>query len=495
MKEDFSYKHIFKTTFLFGFVQVFNILVKLGTNKAIAIFLGAEGMGIIGLFNSTINLLKTGCGLGISQSAVRNISEANSCLDNNSHSRIISVTNKVLHITALLGSIITVILSPWLSIWTFGDKSFTIAFIWLALVVGMNILMEGKLAILTGMRQLRALAKASMIGSSVGLVTSVPFYYFFGKAGIVPSIFITAFSALFFSIFFVNKIKYKNSKLALKELFMEASPLVKMGIALMLASFLFSIASLVISAYIRHKGGLSNVGYYQAGTTIISGYFGIIISALTTDYYPRIAAVNKNNQLLNEELNKQSLVSLVFICPLIVAFIFLMSHFIKLLYSESFMPTIDYIRFAVFGMLIRICSNQVEMILVAKFQIKIYLILQFFYRMSDILLNVYLFKLFGLKGTGFCYIIIGIIYFIIVQLVVYKLYSINYNMRFLKIFLIVLIVSLITAFINNYDNEVIKNIGGCFMTLLSLSLSIIVTKSIFNIDVFGIVLTKFNLKK
>ena len=40
-----GYKNIFKTTFLFGFVQVFNIFVKVGINKVVAILLGTAGMG------------------------------------------------------------------------------------------------------------------------------------------------------------------------------------------------------------------------------------------------------------------------------------------------------------------------------------------------------------------------------------------------------------------------------------------------------------------
>ena len=42
-----GYKNIFKTTFLFGFVQVFNIFVKVGINKVVAILLGTAGMGVI----------------------------------------------------------------------------------------------------------------------------------------------------------------------------------------------------------------------------------------------------------------------------------------------------------------------------------------------------------------------------------------------------------------------------------------------------------------
>ena len=115
-----SYKNIFKTTFLLGFVQIFNILVKVITNKIVSVLLGAEGMGTIGIYNNTIDLLKSGAGLGISQSAVRDISAANSNGDKESFSRIISVTKRIVMFSGLLGIIITIILSPWLSRWVMG---------------------------------------------------------------------------------------------------------------------------------------------------------------------------------------------------------------------------------------------------------------------------------------------------------------------------------------------------------------------------------------
>ena len=52
-----GYKNIFKTTFLFGFVQVFNIFVKVGINKVVAILLGTAGMGVISLFQYAVSFL------------------------------------------------------------------------------------------------------------------------------------------------------------------------------------------------------------------------------------------------------------------------------------------------------------------------------------------------------------------------------------------------------------------------------------------------------
>ncbi len=92
MAEKTSYGTIFKTTFLFGFVQVFRAAVAVINNKLVAILIGPEGMGLIGVFNSTIQMIQTGAGLGINQSAVRDVAEANGTGNNDRVSRIIKVT-------------------------------------------------------------------------------------------------------------------------------------------------------------------------------------------------------------------------------------------------------------------------------------------------------------------------------------------------------------------------------------------------------------------
>lgn len=58
-------------------MQVFNIVMKAAINKAVAILLGTEGMGVISLYNSAVNMLRTVAGLGIPQSAVRDVLRQN----------------------------------------------------------------------------------------------------------------------------------------------------------------------------------------------------------------------------------------------------------------------------------------------------------------------------------------------------------------------------------------------------------------------------------
>lgn len=70
-----SYSHILKYTGIFGGVQGLSILIGLVRNKFAALLLGTAGMGLVALFNSTINMVVSATNFGIPTSGVREISE------------------------------------------------------------------------------------------------------------------------------------------------------------------------------------------------------------------------------------------------------------------------------------------------------------------------------------------------------------------------------------------------------------------------------------
>lgn len=487
-----SYGTIFKTTFLFGFVQVFNIFVKVILNKVVALLLGAEGMGIIGIYNSAVNLLKTGAGLGISQSAVRDISEANSSGNEGKFSHIISVTNKVLFFTSLLGALATILLSPFLSEWYFNNKTYTIAFLWLSIVVAINIMSEGQLAILKGMRRLRELAKSSMYGALVGLVSAVPFYYCFKERGIVPSLIMTAFASLFFSNLYVRRIKYSRIKLKLKEVFKDARPMVKMGVALMLVSFIAALFDMIVAAFISRNGSLADVGYYNAGATIITGYFGIVITSMSTDYYPRISAVHNNNEQLANEMNRQSEAGLILMCPLAVLFIFLSPFFIDILYSKDFYATINYTDYAIIGTVIIVVSNCMGMILLAKQASNIYIFSVLGQRI--ILLGIYIIAYIklGLMGLGLAYICTGFVHILFMTLILRHFYSIKLSNRVYKLLISVLVLTLISIIFRKINLAVLRYTAGCAVLIASCITSVIYMKKYMNINILNKINTKLH---
>ena len=360
----------------------------------------------------------------------------------------------------------------------------------IALVVSLNIIDEAKQAILKGMRQLRALAKANIIGATTGLFTTIPLYYMFGFDGIIPSLLIASIVALFVSNYFVNKIGYDALQLPLHEIIKTATPMIKMGTALMAVTLIQYIVSLVIITFIRCKGGLEDVGLYNAGNVIINGYFGMIITALMTDYYPRIASVNNDNEALQDELNKQSLVSLVLTCPMFVLFMALLPIFIQMLYTSEFIPAVQFVKWSIYFTLITAVSNQIDMIIIVKFRPKIMLTLCIIIRFVQVLLSVVLYSIWGLEGLGIAYLLLGVLHLIMMSGTVYYLYRIRLSKQFIKVGCVVLFFAISSSLIQTSLDGYIYYFSSLLLFILSMWYSLHTAKVMLSMDFLKIIINR-----
>lgn len=490
MADQAGYKNIFKSTFLFGFVTIVTIIVQVIQNKVVAVLLGPEGLGAIGIFQNSANMIRSGAGLGISESAVRDIAEAHATNDKNRFSKIISITRTVVLFTAGLGVLVTVALSTCLSDWTFNSNEYIIWYILLSFTVAFKILSDGQLAILKGMRQLKRLAKATIIGSVLGLITSIPFYFLFGNNGIVPSLIVTALVAFLASNHYVSKIEYNKTRFRLKQMFHEASMMIKMGVALMLVTFIGLVFNLIISGYIAHHGGLADVGYFQAGTLVITGYFGVIITSMRTDYYPRISAIHNDNKALRDEFNKQSETGLVLVFPCAILFIYLSSFFVRVLYDSGFAPANDYLDYAFIGTLITIVSNCLGMILLVKQAAKIFLWSILIQRIILLAIFMFLYDLWGLKGLGLAMIYLGLQNLLVSATIMYWKYRITINRRVIFLLCLVIGMTLITLSLRILSSPILNYTGGGITIMFSLIFSYIYTKKRLGIDVIKSILCR-----
>ena len=412
-----GYKNIFKTTFLFGFVQVFNIFVKVGINKVVAILLGTAGMGVISLFQYAVSFLSVSCGLGINQSSIRDISEARERGENSQIDLTVSFIKSIIRYTSLLGVVVTICLSPVLSRWTFGNGNYTWSYIALSLVTGGLILIQGYRAINTGMRQLRNMALSNLWGSAIGLLAALPFYYYLGDKGIVPSLIVSTFATLAISKFYADKVKYNRVSLTFKETLLKSSGTIKMGISLMLMNMML----------ISMHGGVETVGIYQAGATIVVSYFAVIISAMSTEYYPRICGINDDDARLAQAVNAQSETGLIIGLPLIVSFVFLVPYFLRILYSDAFLSASQYTDFAIIGSIAIICSNCMGMVLLAKQNSRLFLVSSFVCCVAILGLNILLYNIWGLIGLGIGYAVNGLLQVLVYQYIMSKYYGISFN--------------------------------------------------------------------
>lgn len=434
-----SYRSIFKATSLFGGVQVYTIIIQIIKSKVIAVLLGPFGVGIQGLYQSALDLIKQATSLGISQSAVRDVAEANGSGDIKIISRKVTVLRKIVWFTGLLGLVAVIACSPVLSKASFGNSEYVIPFVILSVILFFDQLSAGQKVVLQGMRRLKDLAKATAIGVTVSLAVSLPLYYLWGVDGIVPAMILTAVVSLLISWFYSRRVQIEKVTVTPKEVIKEGRTMMVMGISMSLSGVMTMGVGYLMRSLIRKWGGIEEVGLFQAGFVIINSYVGLVFNAIATDYYPRLASVNKDDEKCRDVVSKQGVISIFLLAPLLSICILLMPTVIEVLYSEQFLPADNFIKWACLGMMFRLASWLVSYMFVAKAESKLFIINEFISTFNYLWISLLGYKLGGLTGMGIAFAINYCLYFWQVYLISRYRYGFSFSGEFHLSFIVQLV--------------------------------------------------------
>jgi O-antigen/teichoic acid export membrane protein len=431
-------------------VQVIQILFGIVRVKFVAVLLGATGVGIIGLLNAPLQLIISITGLGIAYSAVRDVSKAHSSKDQTMIAKTITTLRRWSWFTGLLGAVVTMSLATLLSQWTFGNRNYTWAFIWLSITILLQAISKGQSAILQGTRRIKDMAKAGVIGSLLGLVTSIPLYYLYGIKGIVPAMIITAITGLFLSWFFSRRVVIEKTELTYKETYFSGLGMAKLGIYMTIAGFIATFSAYILNAFISNRGGVEQVGLYNAGWGVVGQYTGIIFIAMATDYFPRLSAMQDDNDKVKELVSQQGEIALLIMTPLLTLLILTMPLVVRILYTPAFMPIVMFASLTVLGMHFKTITWAMDYIWLAKGNSQWYLTIEIISGIIILVMNLLFYYLFGLNGIGISFILTYLLAMAFTYLILKWKYNFGFPKRFYeRLFLTYgfVVLSFLTVFI------------------------------------------------
>lgn len=468
-KKRSNYQQIIKATSIYGGVQLVQILIQIIKSKFVAVLIGPSGMGIMGLFLSTIGLVTSLTNFGLETSAIKNVSEASASENQRKVSKTVTVLRKMVWVTGILGAIITLLFSSLLSKFTFGNNDYTFSFIWLSITLLFNQISTGQRVLMQGLRKINLLAKSSVWGSFVGLLVTVPFYYYLGIKGIVPVMIITSFITLLFSWYYSSTIKIERIIVSKKETYILGKGMLSMGIVISLSGVLSSIGAYFLRIYIGSIGGLDEVGLYIAGFTIINVYVGLIFTAMGTDYYPRLSAVNSNINNAISVINQQAHISILILAPILIVFILFIEIIIPLLYSNSFLGIATMLHISALAILFKAASWSISYIFLAKGESRLFFKNELLFNIVLLIFNLIGYKFFGLTGLGYSFLLAYIFYFLEMFIVSKRKYGFKFDKVFQKIFIIQLTLTSITLLSTLFfSNIYIYVIGGIMLFISSI---------------------------
>ena len=307
---------------LFGGVQVMGILCSIIRTKLVAIWIGPVGVGLFGLFNNALEMINTGTNLGIRGSSVRDISQAVAGADRSLIARIIVVVRRWSLWLGLGGALLTLMLSPLLSQVTFGTQDQMWGFVALSIAVLLMAISNGEQAVLQGSQRLKRLAQASVYGTLLGLLISIPLFYWLRERSVLPSIIAYAACNALMMWLLRNK-EYPVAQVSRRDTVAMGRDFVRLGIYMTIGNFVTILASYVFNAWLNQEAGTAVVGQYQAGYTLVNKYTGLILSALGMEYYPRLAQQVKDSARLHDSVSQEVTVAMLVLAPVVAVFVIL----------------------------------------------------------------------------------------------------------------------------------------------------------------------------
>lgn len=423
-----SNKHILKIIGLFSGVQGLNLLLNLVRTKLAALLLGPSGIGLNSIYNEMRELIHTTTNVGMDVSGIRQVSQAYESDDKEAVERSVALTRSWVLLLALVGTFICLVLAEPLSWITFSDFEHTWDFVLLSPSIAFSTLACGEMAILKGTRRIKILASVSVLNVLAGIITTIPIYYIWGMAGVVPAIVLLTMAMYII----VAAFSYGMQPLRLsfgKDNLKTGLPMLVLGMSFVLTGMVSHGTELAVRTYLNNVGSLHIVGLYSAGFTIVMTYGGVVFASLESDYFPRLSGVFTDSEKRVETMVAQTEMLLLLITPLAAIMMVVLPWIVPLLFSDEFMDIVPMAQMATIGLVYRAVYLPAAYMPLSAGDYKSYFCLETLSYVV-ILCGVILgYNTYGLEGTGIALTISNLFDMIVTLLFVRWRYNVTVSRR------------------------------------------------------------------
>lgn len=391
-------RQVVKALGIFGSLEGLNMLCAVLRSKLMALWVGTAGVGVIALFNSTLELMRTMTMFNLKQGGVREIASAPAA----ERPMVCHAVGRLALWLGLGGMVIVAMLSPLLSMAAFDTYDYTWAFALLSLTMVASAIAEGRKTVLQAMGQLKDLAKASLYGAVTSTVLSLPLVYFFRMQAIVPMLMVfSAFTLLFLML---PKTARPSRRPAPAYVRTKVRALVKLGSYLTAALLAGMGAEYALRIYLSLSSSVDTVGQFQAGYVLINSYVGVIFTAISMEFYPRLSATihrtRTTSVLVRHEINTM----LWILIPVVAVFICTEELIVRILYSEAFLPVLPFLSLAIMAMFFKAVSWCYSYVILAKGDGKVYVMTETLSAVCLVVFSYIGWSRWGFAGLGAAYL-------------------------------------------------------------------------------------------
>ena len=387
------FARILRSSALMGGAQVVVLAAGFVRAKAIALILGATGVGLIGIFNAFSGNVSSFAGWGLGTSGVRLIAGA----DDDAKPAKVAAVRRMGWTLSLLGLGLGL-----LAFWptarlTFASSEYATEMAIVALAVPCVIASSAWSAILQASGKIGSLAKVQIAGALTGLLLGLPAIYFWGTLGIALSILLAAAVPAFV---LWRTARSESAAGSLTQVDgADLRQLVTLGGALMVVGWLGQLSAYAVRLAIVRQEGLEAAGYYQAAYAISGSLPGFVFAAMGADFFPRVAAA-KDEEEARQITEKQIQATLLLGMPLVVALVALGRLALHVLYAETFDAALPLLPWMAWGVFLRLMTWPMGFWLLARGSNRTVMAIEALGATAAAALPFFLLQRFGLVAAG-----------------------------------------------------------------------------------------------
>ena len=411
-----------KTSFLSGLSTGISLLARLISTKIVAVYLGTNGMFLLGQLKDFLRLGNTISSFGIENGIVKYVAEFEEQKENLSN--IIGTSFRINIISAFFVSLVILVFKNQIS--TFLQIDFDKNFYFFLLVISVisASIHTCFLSIYNGLNRIKLFVIVNIISNIVSAIILVLFVLKMQIIGafyalVINQILSLIINIIFFAVYKPFLIQWIFKKY-INEYFKKLSSFSIMAIV---GPVCLIISSFIVRDYLYEKFGADYAGSWEAMWRISAIY---LLFLITTFKFYLIPTFSKLNDIeLKKEVFKIWKIVVPIIILITIAVYFSKNIIINLLLSNEFILINSIIFFHLIGDIIKINCWVLGNIMISKAKTKSFVFFQIEWSLLFVTLSYVFIEKYGFVGVSISYFVTYIIHFSLLNIYFKKLLWIN----------------------------------------------------------------------
>ncbi|WP_347922399.1 O-antigen translocase [Pontimicrobium sp. SW4] len=409
-------KVLVKIAWLHSATVLTKIISGFLTTKFIAIFIGAEGMALIGNLRSFFTSIQTFATVGLYNGVVKYIGKFKD--DAVKLGKTISTAYYLGFFATFLVSLMCYYNAERVNFFLFSENyDFIYIIKIMALAIPFYSLNMFCFSIMNGFSKYKILLVINIIGQIMGLGVTLLLIWKNNIDGALISVVISP--SLIFLITLVGILNRRSLISQIKVENINFKKIKKFGpFALMalVSGIALPLVTIAIRNYIITTQGMNSAGYWEAMNRISTYYLMFVNSLMTLYFLPRFAEITDKKEFRIEVFSFYKNIAPVFGLGLFV--IYLLKPFVIVLFlSDDFTPVKELFGWQLLGDFIKILSVLIAYNFIAKKMFWHFIITELFLVFITYFTSLYFVDIYGVVGANIAHFVSYVMYFVIILII------------------------------------------------------------------------------